>query len=190
MAGSGIQKNAGAVRMSFVVNASGMRYGIVSLPEFGVIFPRDIFDLLPGELLRGHAGRRTGFTEKAVQAGRGHNPEQEKFVIRILKSMPGVFGNKNRSAFFKRVTHIVQNESPAAFQNEEGFVHLEVPVDWDAGTGHYLLGSQREILRASGGPEFDENVSTVTEMKEMFAFGGTQHVSLPRGALARDDSMR
>jgi hypothetical protein len=72
-------------------------------------------------LLWRYAGRIAGVTEKAVQTGRRHNPEQEQFVIGIRKPMPRVFGNEYRSALLKRVTHIVQYENSAAFQNVEGF---------------------------------------------------------------------
>src|SRR5260370_308944 len=110
-------------------------------------------------------------------------------MIGIRKPMPRVFGDEYRSALFKRVTHIVQYEYSAAFQNVESFVHLEVSVDRNACTDHHLLGSQSKIIGACGGPDFDEDLAVVTKMNELFAFGAAEHISLPRGGLSRDDAL-
>src|ERR1700760_1839712 len=85
------------------------------LSEFRSTFAGDLMDLFSSELLCRHAGRTAGVTEKAVQAGRRHHPEQEQFVIGIRKPMPGVFGNEYRCALRKRVRYIVQYENAAAF---------------------------------------------------------------------------
>jgi hypothetical protein len=61
-------------------------------------------------------------------------------VIGIGKPMPGVSWNENRSALLKRVRHIVQRDNPTAFQNVEGFIHLEVSVNRNACTERHLLG--------------------------------------------------
>ena len=101
-------------------------------------------------------------------------------MIWIRKPMPRVFGNEYRSALLKRVTHIVQYENSAAFQNVEGFVHLEVSVDRNACTDRHLLGPQGEIVGTSGRADLDKNIAMVAKMNEMFAFGGAQHISLWR----------
>ena len=75
-------------------------------------------------------------------------------MIGILKPMPSVLGDEYRSALLKRVSYIVQDEDSAAFQNVEGFVHLEVSVDRNPCTDHHLLGPQGEIVGASGGANF------------------------------------
>ena len=81
-----------------------------------------------------------GVTEEAVQASGCHDPEQEQFVIGIRKPVPGVPGDEYRSALLKRVRCIVQCQSSAAFQNVEGFVHPEMPVDRNACAQDDLLG--------------------------------------------------
>src|SRR5690349_268767 len=111
----------------------------VDLSEFRRIFAGNFIDLVVSELLWRNARRVAGFAEKAVQAGRRYAPEQEQFVIGISDSMPGVFGNENDCAFLKMVVNVVQHENSATCQNVEGFVHLKVPVDWNAGTGLHLL---------------------------------------------------
>jgi len=90
----------------------------------------------------------------------------------------------------KRVKYIVQYENAAAFQNVEGFVHLEVSVDRNACTGHHLLGPQGEIVGPCGGAGFDENVAMVTKMNEMLALGGPERISLPRCGFSPDDALR
>ena len=92
-------------------------------------------------------------------------------MIGIRKPMPRVFGYEYRSALLKRVTHIVQYENSSAFQNIEGFVHLEVSVDRNAGTDRHLLGSQGEIVGACGGADLYKDLAMVAKMNEMFAFG-------------------
>jgi len=87
------------------------------------------------------------------------------------------------------VTYIVQYENSAAFQNVEGFVHLEVSVDRNACTDHHLLGPQGEIVGACGGADFDEDVAMVTKMNEMLALGGAERISLPRCGLSLDDAL-
>ena len=71
-------------------------------------------------------------------------------MIGIRKTMPRVSGDKYRSTCLKRVTHIVQYENTAAFQNVEGFVHLEVSVDRNACTDRYLLGPPKEMMVDKG----------------------------------------
>jgi hypothetical protein len=58
-------------------------------------------------------------------------------------------------------------------------------MDRNAGAPHYLLGSQSQIARPCGSADFDEDVAMVTEMNEMFAFGGGENITLPRGGLSR-----
>src|SRR6266852_7548702 len=104
--------------------------------------------------------------------------------------MPRVFGNEYRSALLKRVTYIVQYENSAAFQNVEGFVHLEVSVDRNACTDRHLLGPQGEIVGACGGADLDKDLAMVAKMNEMFAFGSAEHISLWRRGLSPGHALR
>src|ERR1700687_1216035 len=104
--------------------------------------------------------------------------------------MPRVSGDEYRSALLKRVTRIVQGENSAAFQNVEGFVHLEVSVDRDARTDCHLLGPQAEIVGACGGADLDKDVAMVAKMNEKFAFSGSQHISLWRRGLCLGHALR
>jgi len=61
----------------------------------------------------------------------------------------------------------------------KGFVHVEMAVDRNPGTGHALLAPQRQIFRSCGRTEFDIDIPVVTKMNKMFAFGGGEHISLP-----------
>src|SRR6185437_3648854 len=118
-----------------------------SLSVFCAVFlDGDLFNPLQAELFSRRAGWITSFPEKPVQSGRRYHPEQKEFVLRILKSMPGVPGNEDGCAFFKNVAYIVENEGSPAFQDIENLIHVEVPVNWNSNTDHHLLGSQREIL--------------------------------------------
>ena len=116
--------------------------------EFRPVFAGNLIDLLSSELLWRYAWRIAGLTEKAVQAGRRRYPEQKQFVIGISKPMPRVFGYEYCSPLLKWVPYIVQYEDSAAFQNVEGFVHLEMSVDRNACADRYLLGAQGQIVRA------------------------------------------
>src|SRR6476620_10063729 len=97
---------------------------IICIPSAG-----NLVDLLPSQLLWRCPGRIAGVAEKAVQAGRRHDPEQEQFVIGIREPMPSILGNEYRSALLKLVSCIVQCENSAAFQNVEDFVHPQMSVD-------------------------------------------------------------
>jgi hypothetical protein len=55
---------------------------------------------------------------------------------------------------------------------------VEVTVDWYAGAEYDLLGAEGEVVRAGGGAGLDEDISVISEMDEVFAFGRTQDVSL------------
>ena len=111
-------------------------------------------------------------------------------MIGIRKPMPRVLGNEYRAALFKRVTHIVQYENSAAFQNVKSFVHLEVSVDWNPCAGCHLLGPQGEIAGACGGTDLDKDLAMVTKMNELFAFGGGEHISLWCRATSRGHASR
>src|SRR5262245_58370562 len=76
------------------------------------------------------------------------------------------------------MTRIIQYESAAAFQDVEGFVHLKVPMDRNAGTDRYLLRPECEIVRALGGAHIDEDVTGIAKVNEMFASVGAEHVAL------------
>jgi hypothetical protein len=76
------------------------------------------------------------------------------------------------------MTRIIQYESAAAFQDVEGFVHLKVPMDRNAGTDGYLLRPECEIVRALGGAHIDEDVTGIAKVNEMLASVGAEHVAL------------
>jgi hypothetical protein len=156
-----------------------------ALSELRPIPKRNFLDLLPTEPLRRHTDRTAYFPEKAIQSSRRHNPEQQQFVIRILKSMPGVFRDEYRSTSLERMTHVVQYESPAPLQNVKSFVHLEMPMDRNPRATHHLLRPQGKIVRACGRTNFDEDAALVAKMNEMFALGKAEHKSLPRCSLPR-----
>ena len=96
----------------------------------------------------------------------------------IRKPVPGVSGNEYRRTFLKRVVRIVQRENSATFQNVEGFVHVQVSMNRNAGAEGHLLRPQADTVGASGGANLDKNVAVVAKMNEMFAFRGGQHISL------------
>ena len=152
-------------------------FRILRGPIIGRIFAGDLVDLFPGQLLWRDPGRIAGVAKKTVQAGRRHDPEQKQFVIGIGESMPGIPGNEYRSTLLEGVLCIVQCENSAAFQNVEGFVHLQVSVDRNARTDRHLLSTQAKIVRACGGAGLDEDIAGVAKMNEMFAFGGAKHIS-------------
>src|SRR5262249_32887098 len=150
----------------------------------------NLLDLLSGELFRRHAGRTACLAEETIQASRRHNPEQEEFVIAILKSVPCIFGNEDSSTLLKRATYIVQYDRSTTFQHVERLVHLEVSMDRNTAPDHHLLSSRCKILRAGSRAHLDEDVSVVAKMNEMFAFGGAKHVSLPCCLEILDDALR
>src|SRR5262249_31389397 len=147
------------------------------LSELSGVFQRNFLDLLPGKLLWRHAGRIAGLAEKAVEAGRRHHPEEQDCVTRILKAVPGVSRNEDRAAFFKGMTLVVQQAGSAALENVEGFVHLEVAVDRNAGTRHHLLSAPRKTGRAGSGTTLYEDVAAVAEMDEVFTSSWSEHIS-------------
>ena len=104
--------------------------------------------------------------------------------------MPGVFGDEYRSAFLKGVAHIVQDEDSAAFQNVEGFVHLEVPVNRNPCTHHDLLGPQGKIAGACGGADFYQDLAAITKVDEMLAFVRAEYIFLPSPVLSSDGALR
>ena len=87
-------------------------------------------------------------------------------MIGIRKPMPSVFGYEYCSRFLKWVPYIVQYEDSAAFQNEEGFVHLEVSVDRNACADRHLLSPQGQIVRTCGKASLDEDVAMVAKMND------------------------
>ena len=65
------------------------------LSEFSSIFAGNRVQLFLCSRLFWCARRSSYFTKKGFQPRRRHNPEQEQFAIGILKSVPGVLGNKD-----------------------------------------------------------------------------------------------
>src|SRR6266404_2657984 len=98
-------------------------------------------------------------------------------MIGICKPMPRVSGDVYRCAFLKRVRRIVQCENSATFQNVEAFVHLQMSMNRNARAQCHLLGSQPDIVGASGGANLDKNVAMVAKMNEMLTFRCGQHIS-------------
>jgi hypothetical protein len=159
------------------------------LSELRPVFAGNFIHLLSSELFGRHAGRIASFAEKTIKASRRDNPEQEHLVIGIRKSVPGISGNEYRSALVKTVPHIVEDQNTAAFENVERFIHLKVPMDWNACADWELLGSHREIVGACGGANLDKDVAGVAKMNEMFAFGGAEHISVRRRGLSLGRTM-
>jgi len=95
-------------------------------------------------------------------------------VIGIRESMPRPLGDEDGCALFKRVRNIIQGKGSAAFQNVEGFVHVEMAVDRNPRTGHHLLGSQGEIAGACGGANLNQDLALIAKMNELFSFIGAE----------------
>ena len=102
------------------------------LSEFCPIFESDHVDLLPSQFLSRFAGWAAGFAKEPVEAWGHHDPQQNQFLIWTAETMPGVAGYENRSAFFARVTRIVECDRATAFQDVEGFVFVEMSVNRNA----------------------------------------------------------
>ena len=90
----------------------------------------------------------------------------------------------------KSVRCIVQCQNSAAFQDEEGFVHPEMPVDRNARPEHYLLGPQGEAVGTCRVAGLDIDVAMVAKMNQMFPFGGPEEISLWRGGLSWRHTLR
>src|SRR5262249_29668876 len=137
------------------------------------------------QLLSRNTGWSAGLTEEAFQAGGRYDPEQEQFLIGIGEPVPGVLWDVDRSALLKPVRCVIQDKRSAAFQDVEGFVHLEVSVDRNACTNRHLLRPQRQATGAGCGINLDEDVAGIPEVNEMFAAIRTEYVSLCRRGLSR-----
>jgi hypothetical protein len=149
----------------------------------------DLTDLLLGQWFRRHPWWIAGLSEKAIQTGRGHDPQQEQFLVGIRKSVPSIPGNEDCAALFEWVSDIVECKGSVAFEDVERLVHLEVPVDRNACPNRYLLSSECEIGRARGGTGLDENVPGIAEVNEVLTPIGTEHEPL-RCGLGRPWSTR
>lgn len=101
-------------------------------------------------------------------------------MVGVLEAMPGIPGNEDRRAYFKGMALVVQDDSAVAFEHEEGLIHLEVPVDGDAGTPHHLLSAQREAVGTRGRAGFNQNPAAVSKVHELFACAGAEHIPLRR----------
>jgi len=96
------------------------------------IFESDRVDLLPRQFLSRFAGSAAGFAKETVEAWGHHDPQQNQFLIWATETMPGVLGYENRSTSFAGVTHIVECDRAAAFQDVEGFVMVGVSMNRNA----------------------------------------------------------
>jgi hypothetical protein len=67
-------------------------------------------DLLASQLFWRHAGSIAGFAEKAIQASRRHDPEQQQFVFRSSEPVACILRNEYRPAPFRQgnLTYVVQ----------------------------------------------------------------------------------
>jgi hypothetical protein len=99
--------------------------------------------------------------------------------------MPSVFRDENCWALFYGMPHIFEDKRSAAFQDVEGFIHLEVPVNGYASACRQLLSTHAEVLRPHYGIGLDENVAGIAKMNEMFTACSGEHVSSGRGGLSR-----
>ena len=84
----------------------------------------------------------------------------------------------------------IQRENPAPLEHIEGFVHLKVAVDRNAGADHNLLSSHGQMVAARGRAHLDEDVATVSKMKEMFTFSRPEHVVMLHSCLGLYDALR
>ena len=69
--------------------------------------------------------------------------------------MPRTFRDEDRIALLDRHTLIIQQDSPAAFQNIEELIHIGMPVARNAGPLRHLLGSKRNVVGASARINFE-----------------------------------
>ena len=99
------------------------------LSKFRAVLQRDRMDRLWSELLWRLAQAGASGAKETVQESRCHDPEQEQFIVGILKCVPRVLRNEDRRAFLERVTHIVETEDSVALQNIEDFVHMTMPMN-------------------------------------------------------------
>src|SRR4051794_16197754 len=99
--------------------------------------------------------------------------------------MPSVLRDENCCALFYGMPHVVEDEGSAAFQDVEGFVHLEVPVDGNASASWQLLRAHGEVLRPLYGIDLDEDVARIAKMNEVLTPCRGDHVCRRRGGLSR-----
>jgi len=66
-------------------------------------------------------------------------------VIGVCDPCQEFFGDEDCAASLKWVRSIVQDEGAAAFEDVEGLIHMEVPVNWNACTDHYLLCAEARL---------------------------------------------
>jgi len=107
----------------------------------------DGMDLLASELLRRRSGRPASLREKPVQTIGPYNPKQQQLVIGILKTVPGILGDIDRSTSLKGVRRIIEHDGSSAFEYVEVLFHLKVQVNRYACASLYLLGSTKRALR-------------------------------------------
>ncbi len=158
--------------------------------ELCPVFESDRVDLFPRELPGLHSRRAAGFAEEAIETGRRHDPEKEQFVIGICKTVPRVSRDEDGAPLLDGVSDSIQSEESAAFQNVKSFGSLEVSVNRNARGLRYLLSTQRKIVGACCGADFDEDLAVVAKVYEMLACIRAEHVSVGFCSLCRCDALR
>src|SRR3954470_1428437 len=150
-------------------------------PEFRAVSSRNLVQLILGALNGRHAGARGDFAEKSFQSGWGDNPQQQQLALGVLKTVPRGLRNEDRHAFLDRMRPVLEDEGPAAVDDIESLVHLEMPVNRDSDIGQDLLRPEREPASASRGIGLDEDIAAA--LNEMLPLIGSKHIALWRCAL-------
>src|SRR6185295_10814554 len=96
-----------------------------------------------------------GLAEESIQARRRHYPQQKQLLIGVRKPMPGVPRNEDCCSLSYRMRHIFEDEGAASFQDVEGFIHFEMPMNGYTATGRQLLRTHAEVLRPHHGIGFN-----------------------------------
>jgi hypothetical protein len=161
-----------------VFASQALQQTLSALSELRRISARNLVELFSRKLLWRHPGGIAGLAEEAVQTGRRRDPEQKQFLFGVLKAVPRVLRYEDGGALFEGAAKIVLDEYSSAFQNIEGLIHFEVPMDRNATAAHDLLGSKRQMACAGCGTDLDEDVAVIAEVNEMFALAGVEQRSL------------
>jgi len=115
------------------------------LEKLCVVFQRDFANLVASQLPCGSARRGTGFAKKTIQSSWGHDPQKQKFMIGVFKSMPRVLRNVKKRTLVHGMADAVKMKSAASIQNQERLFHFGVTMHRNARSRHNLLGSNSEI---------------------------------------------
>src|SRR5579885_196311 len=86
--------------------------------------------------------------------------------------------------------HVIQQYGAAAFKHVKSLIHLVVPVNGNSRSFHYLLRAHRDIRRARRCAEFDENISMIAKVDEMFPFVCSERIPLSHCGLTSERHFR